>query len=256
MRAALRCGIVLPAAAAKAVPLAVESPVRTRLSDAVRAFASSMVEEFDRDVLLDELVDHVVSVAAADGAGLMLPDAHGQLRFASATERRIEAVEQEQALIEQGACYAAFAQRQVLAIEDLQREERWPRYRELCDQLGLRSVLGVPIVTAREDAIGVINVYRDDPSTWTAYDVEVTLTLGAMGIAYVLGAGRQRAATELADQLQHALDARVVIEQAKGFLMASTGKDERDALAQLRDTARNSGRKLRDVAQEVVGNEG
>jgi GAF domain-containing protein len=230
--------------------------VRTRLSDAVRAFATSMVEDFDRDVLLDELVDHVVDVTAADGAGIMLPDARGQLRFASASARRIEAVEQEQALIEQGACYAAFADRSVTMIDDLEREERWPRYRELCHQLGLRSVLGVPILTASEEAIGVINVYRDQPSTWTAYDVEVTLTLGAMGIAYVLGAGRHRAAAELADQLQHALDARVVIEQAKGFLMASSGSDEREALAQLRDTARNSGRKLRDVAREIVGNEG
>lgn len=226
--------------------------MRTRLSDAVRAFATSMVEEFDRDVLLDELVDHVVDVAAADGAGIMLPDAGGQLRFAAASARRIEAVEQEQALIEQGACYAAYAERAVIAIEDLRQEQRWPRYRELCEELGLRSVLGVPISTADGRSIGVINVYRDDPSTWSAHDLEVTLTLGAMGIAYVLGAGRHRAAAELADQLQHALDARVIIEQAKGYVMASTGKGEREALAQLRDAARNSGRKLRDVAQELL----
>lgn len=110
-----------------------------------------MVDEFDRDVLLDELVDHV---AAADGAGIMLPGSDGQLRFVSASARRIEAVEQEQALIEQGACYAAFVANQVLAIEDLHAEDRWPRYRELCDQLGLRSVLGVPIQTTEGRPIG------------------------------------------------------------------------------------------------------
>ncbi len=229
--------------------------MRPRLSDAVRSFATSMVDEFDRDVLLGELVEHVVDVAAADGAGIMLPGADGQLRFASASARRIEAVEQEQALIEQGACYTAFVAGEVLAIEDLHTEERWPRYRELCDQLGLRSVLGVPIQTSEGRSIGVINVYRNEPSTWTSHDIEVTLTLGAMGIAYVLGAGKHREATELADQLQHALDSRVIIEQAKGYVMASTGKDERAALEQLRHAARSNGRKLRDVAEEVVGRE-
>lgn len=83
----------------------------------------------------------------------------------------------------------------------------------------------------------------------------MTLTLGAMGIAYVLGAGKHREATELADQLQHALDSRVIIEQAKGYVMASTGNDERAALEQLRHAARSNGRKLRDVAEEVVGRE-
>lgn len=226
--------------------------MRTRLSDAVRAFSTSMVDEFDRDVLLGELVDHVVDVTAADGAGLMLPGEDGRLRFAAATARRVEAIEQRQAAIGQGACHEAFVRGEVVVVEDLWADERWPDYRELCEQLGLRSVLGVPVRTSDDRSLGVLNVYREQVSTWTAHEIEVTLTLGAMGVAYVLGAGRRAAAEELAGQLQHALDARVVIEQAKGYVMASEGLGEREAFEQLRRTARDEGRKLRDVADEVV----
>ena len=57
---------------------------------------------------------------------------------------------------------------------------------------------------------------------------------------------------ELAEQLQKALDARVVIEQAKGVLMAREGLAARDAYERMRADARRERRRLRDVAEEVI----
>lgn len=55
-----------------------------------------------------------------------------------------------------------------------------------------------------------------------------------------------------AEQLQHALSSRVVIEQAKGVLGERLGLDMPTAFALLRQAARNSQMKLQDMAEAVV----
>jgi len=70
---------------------------------------------------------------------------------------------------------------------------------------------------------------------------------------------RHREAAELAgkvDQLEGALERRVVIERAKGILMERHGTDEGGAFAMLRDSARSNSRRVVDVAQAVVDGHG
>lgn len=59
-------------------------------------------------------------------------------------------------------------------------------------------------------------------------------------------------AQALNEQLQHALNARVVIEQAKGVIAERTGKDMEQSFARLRRHARNHKLRLTDVAQAVT----
>jgi AmiR/NasT family two-component response regulator len=61
------------------------------------------------------------------------------------------------------------------------------------------------------------------------------------------------AVLERNDQLQRALETRIVIEQAKGVLAERLDVDPDTAFALLRRAARSSRRRLHDVAAEVVG---
>jgi len=66
---------------------------------------------------------------------------------------------------------------------------------------------------------------------------------------------RYREAAQLAgkvDQLEGALQRRIVIERAKGILMERHSADERRAFELLRDNARASSRRVVEVAQSVV----
>jgi AmiR/NasT family two-component response regulator len=60
------------------------------------------------------------------------------------------------------------------------------------------------------------------------------------------------ASSRLATQLQTALDSRVLIEQAKGVLMASEKVDAQTAFERLRRQARNTSRPLPEVAREII----
>jgi hypothetical protein len=53
-------------------------------------------------------------------------------------------------------------------------------------------------------------------------------------------------------QLEHALAARVVVEQAIGVLTERQRHSPREAFERLRKTARSRGRKVHDLAKEVV----
>jgi GAF domain-containing protein len=225
--------------------------MRPGLTEAIRQIATTISGPYDREELLDQLVRETTELCDAAGVGIMLPGADGRLGFAASTDERVRAVEERQAALNEGACYEAFATEKVVLVDDLARETRWPEYRTGCLEEGLVAVLGVPLATA-DRTIGVMNVYRSGPGPWTDEDVDAASTLAALSAACVLNATRQVAAERVADQLQHALDARVDIEQAKGYLMAARRIGSAEALELLRGEARRRNQKLRDLASEVL----
>src|SRR3954447_23267656 len=74
---------------------------------------------------------------------------------------------------------------------------------------------------------------------------------GAIDVALARHREAQRLNARV-DQLESALERRVVIERAKGILMERHAVGDRTAFELLRDHARSSGRRVVDVAQSVL----
>jgi signal transduction protein with GAF and PtsI domain len=222
-----------------------------RLVQVLTEFTRTIVNPFDPDELLDQLIRHTLSVLDAGAAGLMLADSNGGLQFAAASGQRAAEMEKVQEGSKTGVCYHAFTTNHVVIANDLDDLQRWPDYTDRALELGFGSVLGVPL-NASGQTIGVLNVYREEAGVWTERDVEVCEVLAAMGASYILSGSQLRAQHDLADSLQRALTSRVVIEQAKGILMATEDVDAGTAFETIRKAARDNNRKLRDVAQEIV----
>jgi hypothetical protein len=68
---------------------------------------------------LQQVVDGAKQLFDADGAGLMLVDQVGALRWASATDQSAQTVEDGQERLAQGPCAVAFSQRAPAAIRDV-----------------------------------------------------------------------------------------------------------------------------------------
>ena len=99
-----------------------------------------------------------------------------------------------------------------------------------------------PTVIARAADMG-IHGYVD---SWAPDDVQ-----GAIEVALRRWREEQRL-HEKVSQLESALDRLAIIERAKGILMERHGVEERAAFELLRDHARNSSRRVVDVAQAVL----
>jgi GAF domain-containing protein len=207
----------------------------------------------DLDDALRRIVHATHKLFAVDGAGLMLIDPDQLLRNVADSDGRVDHLEELQIEHGEGPCIDAFDDKQLVHATDLAEEKRWPDFSPAAVERGLRAVLASPI-PYNQDAVGVVAVTSEERRPWSA-EAELALLaftdLAALLIASML-LGEQQ--TELAAQLQSALNSRAIIEQAKGVLIGQQGLTAHDAYAQLRAQARTERRKLAIVSAEVVRN--
>jgi GAF domain-containing protein len=198
-----------------------------------------------------EIVQTTHTVFSVDGAGLMLTDVEQRLRGVAASDQRFAHLEDLQIEHGEGPCIEAFDTKQLVGTQDLEAEERWPGFSRSAVARDVRAVLASPL-PYNQDAVGVVAVLSEQRRPWSA-EGELGLLaftdLAALLIASMMQ-GEQH--SQLAQQLQGALDSRQVIEQAKGVLMGTKGVSARAAYEQLRAQARAERRKLSAVCAGIV----
>src|SRR5918996_3153077 len=80
---------------------------------------------------LQQVADAAKQLFAADGAGLMLVDSEGVLRWASASDQSAQTLEDGQERLAQGPCAVAFSQRLPAVIRNLQLEPDWADFTQV-----------------------------------------------------------------------------------------------------------------------------
>ncbi len=214
-------------------------------------YARNLSGDYEISSVLDDLTASAVEVLDAAGAGVTLADEQGRLRFATASSDPVARLERAQEDLQAGPCHDAFRTGTLVLVDDVERTVRWPEYRQICLGVGLRSVAGVPM-TWNGDGFGALNVYRHEPGDWSERDVRLAQVLADMATSYVAHASQLHQSRRLNEQLQAALDSRVLIEQAKGLIAGEQGITLGQAFEELRRHARDNSVSLREVAAAVV----
>jgi putative methionine-R-sulfoxide reductase with GAF domain len=207
--------------------------------------------EQDLAATLEQAVMAAKQLFMVDAAGIMLANGDGKLRWASASDPIAQALEDNQERFAAGPCLQAFASGRPAVIHDATLEPHWGEITLAFVELQIRSGLSVPVELGG-GPIGTLDVYAAAPGGWDATEVSALQTYAGL-VATLLGtAARAHISGRLAEQLQVALDARVLIEQAKGALMERERLDEQQAFVELRRAARSSRRELPEVTGEPV----
>jgi GAF domain-containing protein len=208
-------------------------------------------ERPDTDEALHRVIGACVDLFGVDGSGLMVADQQNALRYVAASDGPGRVLEDVQSETGQGPCVDTFVTNETVTTADMAEETRWPESREVIAEHGVRAVLGVPVRLGGVP-VGSLDVYRARPHAWDDSE-RAALARYSEVVEAILGAALSaHAAGELADQLQYALDHRVVIERAVGFLMARAEVDAVTAFNIMRTMARNERRKVAEVAQELL----
>ena len=200
---------------------------------------------------MHEIVRTTHTIFDVDGAGLMLADAEHHLRNVAVSDERLAHLEELQVRHQEGPCITAFDDKQLVGAEDLAHDQRWPAFSQAAVARGVRAVLASPL-PYNQDAVGVVAVLSEKSRPWSAEGELALLAftdLAALMIASMMQGQQQ---SELALQLQGALDTRAVIEQAKGVLMGQRGLSAQAAYEQIRAQARAQRRKIAAVSADVV----
>jgi len=222
-----------------------------QLADVFVEMADTLVDDFDVIDFLQVLTERCVQLLGVSAAGLLLSDQRDTLQVVAASSERTRLLELFQLQTDQGPCVDCFRTGQPVSVADLPSAGRWPRFTAAAAAVGFAAVHAVPM-RLRAEVIGAMNFFDTIPG---ALD-ESKLRVGqALADVATIGLLQQRAIHHrdvLTEQLQTALNSRVLIEQAKGILAERLHVDVAEAFALLRHVARSRNRRLSDLAQAFV----
>ncbi len=203
------------------------------------------------DAALALAVAETDDVFDVDGAGLMLLSEDGVLRYSTASDKPGRMLESLQEQFGEGPCVDAFLTDGPVLAGNMGSDPRWPSVGQLAARHGVHAVLGVP-VDLRGGPVGTLNVYAAQPHQWDEADIAAIQAYTRVIASLLLTAVRAHLRGKAATQLQHALDHRSLIEQAKGVIMQRRGVDQQAAFEVLRSQARSTRRRLDEVALDTV----
>lgn len=223
-----------------------------RLLDVFVELADTLVAEFDVIDFLHTLTETSVELLDANAAGLMLADQRGDLQVVASSTEETRMLELFELQHDEGPCLDCYRQGQpIVNIDPDEAERRWPAFGAAVRAAKFTSVHALPL-RLRDEVIGSMNLFLARPGGLSPE----SLNLG-QGLADIatIGLLQERAIREkqvLAEQLQGALNSRVLIEQAKGILAERHDVEMDGAFTAMRTHARRSGRPLLQVASQVI----
>ena len=160
-----------------------------------------------------------VELLSADAAGIVLGDARRELRAVAASDEAARVMELLQLQSDEGPCLDCFQTAAPVSVADLaEAAGRWPTFVAAVAERGdFRSVHALPL-RLRGRAIGALNLFGNMPGPLPELDLALGQALADVATIGILQERAIRRSEVLNEQLQSALNNRVIIEQAKGVL--------------------------------------
>lgn len=201
--------------------------------------------------VMQDLALRTSEVLGIPAAAVVLIDSTGAPRPVAATDAPGAGLVATELKLDEGPTLDALREGVVVFADDLDGDERWPRYTAQARSAGVHGVLAVPLRVAERPA-GVLTALVAEPHHWHLTEVAAAEVLAELAGGYAAHESALDRVRRTAEQLQEALESRVDIEQAKGVLVGELGCTMDQAYALLRDHARRNNASLRSVAQAVV----
>jgi GAF domain-containing protein len=219
------------------------------LSEVLAELASLSAEPFDVHELVQVACDRTREVMGADGAAITLTVDGSPLALVASA-----------GVVFGGAdwmgvpdlpCVRAVTTGQIVTYDHTRDGGRFPVFSAKARKVGLLHTMATPLRHG-DGVLGTLSLTRlhdrpfDDPAVEPARQLAEVVAAGIVHVEAL------RAAMAVREQLEHALKARVVIEQAKGMVAAELGVSVDDAHVLIRTFSRGQHLRLADVSSDIV----
>ena len=217
------------------------------LAETLVELADTLSAEFDLDGFLRMLANRCVRLLEVDAAGVFVAE-HGVV----ASTEPVTLLELSAQRYEEGPWRDCLRTGEQIAAPDLTEEhDRWPRYVPAARRAGFAAAHTVPL-RRREELVGTLTLFRVSPGELEKPDARLAQAMADLATIGIIGTRALRRQEALVGQLQHALNSRVVIEQAKGVLAERLGMNMPAAFTALRDYARSHNARVSELASSIV----
>jgi GAF domain-containing protein len=223
-----------------------------QVAEAFVELADTLVDDFDVVDFLQLVTLRCSDAINVAAAGVMLTDLRGTLRVVAASTEETRLLELLQLQTDEGPCPECFHTGRPISVPDLvAAADRWPQFAAEARRCGFASVHALPM-RLRNDMIGTLNLFGAEPGALNAESLRLAQALADVATIGILQARAIQHRETLAEQLQTALNSRIIIEQAKGVIAERRGLDMDHSFALLRSTARQNNRRLSELARAIV----
>jgi GAF domain-containing protein len=200
---------------------------------------------------LDELATLAVNtLPGALACGITMRRDHHPMTVASSHPLASQ-VDEIQYGHNEGPCLTSLRTGEMIVIEDLATDDRWPSYQMPALGHGIRSSLSLPLHTD-DRVLGAVNVYATEPFAFGTHEQRTARRFADEAARALALALRLADRSEMSTHLQTALASRAVIDQALGVIMGQNRCTAEAAFDILRTTSQNRNVKLRDVAADLI----
>jgi len=223
-----------------------------RVAQSFVALADTLVDDFDVVELLDRLVADCVSLLDCSAAGILLLNQDRVLEVVASSDEASRMMEVLQLESHSGPCVDAVQTGDAVAVTnpaDLRR--RWPALSRAIEAVGYSAVYAFPM-RLRNETIGALNLFNVEPLPLSTFDLRLAQGLADIATIGILQQRSLARSSDLAEQLQLALNTRITVEQAKGMIAEYGGVDMGEAFDALRAFARQHRVKLSVVAHSLI----
>jgi GAF domain-containing protein len=224
----------------------------SRLERTLVELADTLVDDFDVVDLLTLLTERCVEILDISEAGIMLASPVGDLGVMAASTESVRVLELLEVQAQEGPCLNCYRFGETVVQTDLTSAfDIWPHFAPECLVAGFQSVLALPM-RLRGETIGVLNLFREAKGAMNDSDVRAGQAFADIATIAILQNRSALVAQRIIEQLQHALENRIVIEQAKGMLANQAFANVEMAFTMMRKYARNHNLRLAEVARDLI----
>jgi GAF domain-containing protein len=222
-----------------------------RLADVFVEIVDTLVDGFDVIDFLHLLTERCVQLLGVSAAGVLLTDGQDALQLVAASSERTRLLELFQLQTDQGPSVDCFHTGRLVSVADLSTAGRWPHFTLAAAEVGFAAVHAIPM-RLRGEVIGAMNLFNIAPGPLDEDTCRIGQALADAATVGLLQHREVRRRDTLNEQLQTALNSRILIEQAKGVIAERRHLDMDQSFTLLRATARGTNRCLSEFADAVV----
>jgi GAF domain-containing protein len=224
-------------------------------ADVAEALQDMVLHTTDAGEFLNQLAVFTAETFSAPGqelfCGITLIRPRKAETVASSNEEA-QRLDEVQYRFGDGPCLTAAREHTLVHIPDtLHSAQRWPDYLSAIEHLGVRSILGVPLLLDGQADAGV-NLYSRQPNSFRAATISAVQAYATQASKAVRLAVRMAALSDAKEDLEAAMSSRTVIDLAVGIIMAQSRCGQEAAVGILKRASSSRNMKLRDVAAAVV----
>ena len=217
-----------------------------------RRLADTLVDDYDVVELLQMLVDTCRDVLEMTAAGIHLADPRGELDVVASTSEASSFVQLMQLNADAGPSADSFRSGRPVSVPDLEGASgSWGLFAPSALRQGYRAIDALPL-QLRATSIGTLSLLRSSPGDAPLEDMVAAQAFADVATIGILHERAIRESAILSEQLQIALNSRIVIEQAKGVVSQIRGVPIDEAFTLMREYARAHQMRLGVVAAQLV----